>query len=415
MSSPQPLLSPQQLTSATQECFNLLADCLIERREAITQLWIDGVRSHPGIPSSRSLTFQQLSDHLPKLFDDLTAALRTAGRAAGESEHVVREILHDARQHGYHRWIQDFQLDELVRELSIIRSLVMINGIEWFLELHPVCGPEVNAARSVIVRFFEEVSIGSVEQYIDAQQAQLESLNQELSRIDSSRLQLMRTVAHELGNSVYSLKMIMAALSSSGPQSEADIQRALRLSEGAFTEIQLFLNQLTDYSTLLSQPVTEWENVHLPSFCAEIDETFRPAATAAGLRFTAVCENGLETVRSDRHKLKRIVSNLLTNAIKFRQPDRADGAVSLHLVPVDAAAWKLIAEDTGIGIAPADRERVFEEFVRLPSAIEVPGSGLGLAITRRLTGLLGGQIAVEGLAGGGSRFVVEFPREQQTA
>lgn len=401
MPSPSDLPLPE-----AERCLARLADCLQERRETITRIWIEGVRLHPGIPNARGLTFQELSDHLPRLFDDMAKALRAASRHERLPDQV---IIDDAQQHGLHRWQQDFRLDELLRELSLIRSLVLREGINTFLKLNPGCEPQIEAARDVINRFFEETNVASVEQYIGQQQAQLETLNRELSQIDATRLRLIGTVAHELGNSVYSLRMIIQALSASEGHDPGERARALGLSEVAFGEIQTFLNQLTDYAALLAQPVVDWENVDLHAFGQEIDATFRPAATAAGMQFAVRIDPALGQVRSERPKLKRIIANLVTNAIKFRRPDRTDGEVTLAAEPDGEGAWVLAVQDNGIGIAPADRERVFEEFARLPTRDETPGAGLGLSITKRLVELMGGRIAAEGGAGGGSRFVVRLP------
>lgn len=393
-----------------QRCFALLADFLCERRNAITRMWIDGVLQHAGIPSARSLTFQQLSDHLPKLFDDMEAALRAESL---DKEIPNQDILIDAEKHGLHRWEQGFHLDELLRELSIIRTLVMREGLDAFRKGTPGCLPSLERARDVIIGFFEETTVGSVEQYIREQQAHLESLNEELSRIDSMRLRLIGTVAHELGNSVYSLKMIMQALGKPEADAAAERARALALSEGAFGEIQTFLTQLTDYAALLTQPAVEWETVDLADFAHEIEGAFAPAAAAAGLRFSVRTGGQLGAVRSERLKLKQIAANLITNAIKFRRPDGSDGEVCVALEPAGAERWMMTVSDRGIGIAPGDRQRIFEEFARLGSDVDAPGAGLGLSITRRLVEALGGEIDVEDRDGGGCQFTVRLPLQPE--
>lgn len=386
-------------------CFALLADFLQERRAAITQMWMDGVLQHPGIPSARGLTFQQLSDHLPKLFDDLKAALRAESR---DEKLPSEAILADAEKHGSHRWEQGFELNELLRELGIIRSLVMREGLDAFRQNCPGCRPALDHARDVIIGFFEETTIGSVEQYIREQQARLESLNDELSRVDSLRLRLIGTVAHELGNSVYSLKMIIQALSHPGENAAVERARALSLSESAFGEIQTFLTQLTDYAALLAQPAVEWERVDLHGFGAEIEGAFRPAATAAGLRFSVRVDDRLASVPSERLKLKQIVANLVINAIKFRRPE-GDGEVAVACELDDGGSWTIAVDDRGIGVAPEHRKRIFEEFARVGEAVDAPGAGLGLSITKRLVETLGGSIGVEERAGGGARFKVSLP------
>lgn len=407
-----PAASPENEPNLSMErCFALLADFLGKRRETITRMWIDGVLRHAGIPSARGLTFQQLSDHLPNLFDDMEAALRAEAR---DKQLPDKEILADAETHGLHRWEQGFHLDELLRELSIIRTLVMREGLEAFSQTCPGCRPSLEPAREVITHFFEETTVGSVEQYIREQQSHLESLNEELSRVDAMRLRLIGTVAHELGNSVYSLKMIMQALGKPDADAAAERARALALSAGAFDEIQTFLTQLTDYAALLSQPAVEWETVDLAEFARVIEGAFAPAASVAGLRFAVRLDERLGPVRSERLKLKQIVANLITNAIKFRQPHRDDGEVLVAFEPEGDGRWRIAVSDRGIGIAPADRQRIFEEFARLGSNVDAPGAGLGLSITLRLVEALGGSIDVEDGDGSGCKFTVRLPLHPET-
>jgi len=113
------------------------------------------------------------------------------------------------------------------------------------------------------------------------------------------------------------------------------------------------------------------------------------------------------TVRGDALALRRAVLDLVENAIKYTP---AGGKVELALTSGDGHA-SLTVQDTGIGIAPADAERIFEPFVRLDRARarETGGTGLGLAIARAVVVAHGGTLAVESRPGAGSRFSVRLP------
>lgn len=117
-----------------------------------------------------------------------------------------------------------------------------------------------------------------------------------------------------------------------------------------------------------------------------------------------------ETVRvvGERADLLRIVINLVSNAVKYSRPG---GTVTLSVEPAGDLVHFRCA-DEGIGIDDAERETVFEEFVRGtdPAARSQPGTGLGLSIVRRLTEELGGSISVESVLGAGSTFTVTLPR-----
>jgi PAS domain S-box-containing protein len=111
-------------------------------------------------------------------------------------------------------------------------------------------------------------------------------------------------------------------------------------------------------------------------------------------------------IETDRAKLKQIVCNLLSNALRYT--DR--GHIRLYGARPDDQI-RIAVEDTGIGIAPDDRDRIFDEFAVLdnPQRRAGEGTGLGLAICRRLANLLKGEIALESTPGAGSTFTLVLP------
>jgi signal transduction histidine kinase len=113
-------------------------------------------------------------------------------------------------------------------------------------------------------------------------------------------------------------------------------------------------------------------------------------------------------LRGDRVKIAQIVVNLVGNAIKF-----SDGQGRVRVEAADDTAFYVIrVSDQGIGIAPQDRQRIFESFSQVDSGNtrKFGGTGLGLAITKRFVDLHGGSIAVESEPGKGSTFIVRLPK-----
>jgi len=113
---------------------------------------------------------------------------------------------------------------------------------------------------------------------------------------------------------------------------------------------------------------------------------------------------------TDPRKLRQIVLNLVSNAIKYRQSDKPDAFVRLDFELADNDFWQLTIADNGIGIPEEDLQRVFEEFQRGPPSEKIQGAGLGLAITKRLVLLLNGEIRVSSELGRGTHFILRFPR-----
>lgn len=137
----------------------------------------------------------------------------------------------------------------------------------------------------------------------------------------------------------------------------------------------------------------------------EIKTSFEPLATAKGLGLNYEISLDLDrNIVSDPLRIRQIVSNLLSNAIKFT----IQGNVSLKVYS-DGGKLGIVVSDTGKGMAAKDRDRIFQEFIRLPDAQGEEGSGLGLSIVHKLITLLEGNIQVDSIEGKGSTFTVFLP------
>ncbi|HXL26731.1 MAG TPA: RsbRD N-terminal domain-containing protein, partial [Chthoniobacterales bacterium] len=176
----------------------------------ITEAWIQAVKSDPGIPSSQRLTQAELSDHLPALFNDLIDYLQTSA-----AEGARKQVRQEARRHGNQRWKQGYQLIELLRELGTVQRLLLRHGLRSFLQLHPESSQDGDDSRDLIGQYFEDATTGSVEQYVQNYGAQLSETshslaeaNDRLLKTDASRLALIRTISHDLGNFLNSLTWV---------------------------------------------------------------------------------------------------------------------------------------------------------------------------------------------------------------
>ncbi len=138
----------------------------------------------------------------------------------------------------------------------------------------------------------------------------------------------------------------------------------------------------------------------------DVAEQMRSRAENKGLGVQLAFDESLpEHVRGDAFRLRQILVNLVDNAIKFT--DR--GAVTVRLAAEKEGWLRMEVEDTGRGIPPQSRERMFDAFVQGPAEGAANGAGLGLAICRNLAQALGGSILLEGAAQGGCLFVVRLP------
>ena len=167
------------------------------------------------------------------------------------------------------------------------------------------------------------------------------------------------------------------------------------------------INDILDLSKIeagrMELEVTDFD---LPSAIDNALILVRERATRRGITLRRTIDEQLGMLRGDERKVKQVLLNLLSNALKFT-PEGGGIDVSARLQ--DGAA-EIAVTDTGVGIAPEDQEAVFEEFRQVGSADKkVEGTGLGLALSRKFIELHGGRIWVKSQAGQGSTFTFTLP------
>ena len=382
------------------ELFARLTEALAQARDEVSQRWLAAVRRHADIPSARRLDDRALRNHLPQLFEHLAAYLLDQGGAASR-----QRTAQAARAHGGARADQGYALEELLRELELLRRAVLGGPVAAFIRAQGLAPAEAERVQDLLGRFFEDGAAASAGRFIEGWRARLEA-------VDASRQQLLRAVTHELGNFVRGLTLVLSAVL---PEVEgAEPRRMLALCTRQLADMSALVEELRDYGLLLAGQVRpEPERLEVARFAEEFAAAHRPLAQARGLELRLRVEPGLHTVEADPRRLRQVLANLVLNAVKYRDRTKPVGWIEVAFEAAGAGRWQVSVEDNGIGIAPADQGRIFEEFQRVTPREEVHGTGLGLAIVRRLSELLGGQVRVWSEVGRGSRFELELPREAQ--
>jgi signal transduction histidine kinase len=396
----------------------VLAEFFCDRRELITSQWMERVRQERKIPSSNDVPREELMDHLPSLFDHLTDQLRAADPQK-DGEKAAR----DAQKHGEDRWEQQYRLDELLREISVLRLVFMRHLVDFQAE-HPAFVQETEwEAQRIIHSYFDKMATDSTSQFVARQQEQLQAAIQSLAEAnakveefndrlldqDERRLLTLRTISHEVRNHLNAITVVVTILAKE-PNPAISHEYLETLSRNLL-DITSLTNELLDFAGLLSGAErAEFERCDPALVHDELILFFNEMARTKGLSFSSTIDPGIGQIVTDRHKLHRVAMNLVTNAIKYT----AAGEVSIAFLPGNEGNWAIEVSDTGPGVSPEERERIFEEFYRVPATTGgQPGAGLGLAITQRLVQLLGGRIEVESEVGRGTRFRVILPREQK--
>ena len=191
-----------------------------------------------------------------------------------------------------------------------------------------------------------------------------------------------------------------------GPVSETQRKSLTRIDSNSHHLLAL-INDILDITRIeagrMPLNVAAFE---IPELVNEVMSELEPIIKRSKLKVRATMPRGLPTLKSDRQKVKQIVLNLLSNALKFTPA----GSVTIT-AGRDASTIAIAVQDTGIGIAPEDQAKVFEDFRQLDSspARGYGGTGLGLSICRRLSQMLGGTIDLDSEPGKGSTFTLRLP------
>jgi GAF domain-containing protein len=171
------------------------------------------------------------------------------------------------------------------------------------------------------------------------------------------------------------------------------------------------INDILDLSKIeAGRMELEVADFDLPSAIDNALILVRERATRRGITLGRTIDERLGTLRGDERKVKQVLLNLLSNALKFTpEGGRIDVTAWVHDDVADIAV-----ADTGVGIAPEDQEAVFEEFRQVGTADKkVEGTGLGLALSRKFIELHGGKIWVKSQVGHGSTFTFTLPMRRE--
>jgi two-component system, OmpR family, sensor histidine kinase SenX3 len=218
------------------------------------------------------------------------------------------------------------------------------------------------------------------------------------------RRNFVANASHELKTPVASILGLASALERAVGDDDAT-RRFVAMVGREAERLASLVSDLLDLSRLEGD-AGPLEPVRLDQLVAERCEKLRPDAEAAEVRLRVSCASDLR-IMGRASDLGGMVDNLLSNAIRYTPPG---GEIEVRLER-DAGSAVVTVADSGIGIPPADIDRVFERFYRVDPARdrETGGTGLGLAIVRHVAEVHGGDVQVASAIGEGSRFMVRIP------
>jgi signal transduction histidine kinase len=232
----------------------------------------------------------------------------------------------------------------------------------------------------------------------------------ELEQASALKSQFLANMSHEFRTPLNAMlgytSMLLQGVA--GPV-DPGVKRQLSRIESNGRHLLAIINEILDISRIeAGRMPLQLSQFNIPDLISEVKAELEPIIIRSKLAVTLDVQKGLRPVRSDRQKVKQIVLNLLSNALKFTH----HGSVTIvaRSSPTDRT-HTVSVNDTGIGIAPLDLERIFEDFRQLDNSPTraYSGTGLGLSICRRLAQMLDGQISVKSEVGKGSAFMLTLP------
>ena len=239
---------------------------------------------------------------------------------------------------------------------------------------------------------------------------------EQLALANRYKSEFLANMSHELRTPLNSILILSEQLrhNVAGNLSEKQVKHADIVYKAGNDLLQL-INDVLDLAKIEAGRVQlKLEPVNVHDLLVELDSSLRPMAEIKGLRLITQLEPGVpRVIHSDRGRLQQILRNLMSNALKFTEHGEVELAISRSDISLDEdrETLQFTVRDSGIGIDPAQHQRIFQAFQQIDGSTSrrFGGTGLGLAITRQLTEVLGGQISVESTVGEGSRFIVRLP------
>jgi Na+/proline symporter/signal transduction histidine kinase/CheY-like chemotaxis protein len=330
----------------------------------------------------------------------LDEILRHNGERGVLGPGVVDDLVNDR----LHRYLSGEPIRERFTERSLvveIRANYMPDG--GLVTTATDVTPSVDAAEAL------ERANENLERRVKERTEELTRLNDALQRAKGdaeeanvSKTRFLAAASHDILQPLNAARLYVTSLVER--QGSGDDAQLVSNVDASLEAVEEILGALLDISRLDSGVLRpEMSTFRLDELMRQLEVEFAPLAHEKGLRLTFVVST--RSVRSDRRMLRRLLQNLISNAIKYTP----QGRVLIGCL-LDGARLRLCVYDTGLGIPKSKQRAIFQEFHRLDQGAKVArGVGLGLSIVERISRVLDHQVEIQSKPGRGSRFSVTVP------
>jgi signal transduction histidine kinase len=380
-----------------------------DSRQLLASRWFEELKRVVPVAENEIFPGDELLGQIPALIREIATFLRTP---AGEAIAANAVITARATELGHLRHAQHASLRQVLREYRGLRATVA----EFIKEEidRVALEPTVDEVIDLMERLETVIDV-LLRTTVDTFVAEYtETITQHAARLEGFNRMVTHELRQPLGVLLFGVKLLQSvdpvARRSRHDQILGTVQRNV-------ARIDDTLKKLLAVSRSSGSDNSQVQQVDIGAMLSEIRSELKEAAAARSVR--VVVDDHLPTVTIDPTRLELVLTNLISNAIKYSDPDKPDRFVSVNGTPTPRTeTWALAIRDNGIGIAEADLRSIFGRFYRghpeRDNELGTSGLGLGLSIVADCVDALKGDIHAESVLGEGTTFFVELPLTTQS-
>jgi signal transduction histidine kinase len=401
-------LSKDLLTDFAPAGFgDLIAERITAEHVSISARWLERLRGLLTVEENEVFPSEHLLDHIPSLIRDVADYIR-----APEEEAVVANtwITTKAQELGKLRHAQRASVHQLLGEYRLLGGILshFVQDELNRLGISPAAADAIEVLRRVndAIWILMQTTVNTfVSEYTG-------TIASHASRIESFNRMVSHELRQPLGTLMYAIPLLKA---DAARNDHAKQDRLLTIMERNVVRLMQLMEQLEALSRLQgAQPDRpDVQRTEVAGVAWEIARQLREMADARGVEIQV--SDRLPDLLIDRARLELILTNLISNAIKYSDPQKPMRFVRVEPFDAgDSSVVCVVVRDNGLGIPPDSLSTIFRRFVRAHTSLDaelgVRGSGLGLAIAAECAAAVGGSLRVESTVSAGTSFFLTIPR-----
>lgn len=395
------------MTLLTADSFaGIVSERMAAESIGLSAQWFTRLKELLPVAANEVFPSEQILDHIPLLIVDIGHYLQ-----APEDEEIAANaaVIEKARELGVLRHAQQASVHQLLREYEILGEILeAFVGVEAARLPVPPSALECFEVMRRVTRATRTLMRTTIETFISEYTSTIQERNERLKTFN-------RMASHELRTPLGTLLFAAAALEQ--PVLQGDTGRLTRIAEAIRSNTQQLARLVENLQRIArlseSADVPNVQEIEVAALASEVARQLEDMAAARGVQI--VVADDLPTLVVDPARLELVLMNLVSNAIKYSDPQKASQRVEIASRDGDAdGTVALLIRDNGLGVPEELRATIFDRFTRahahLDETLGVSGTGLGLAIVAECIDAVGGRIVCESAVGEGTTFIVTLPR-----